>query len=511
MRQALDKDKSENSLPNLTNGVEPTQNRIHNFCLRRTPSMGVDSICEQPEYRSSSASSTNLSKSTSSAQLQYAKAANDVRLINKGLRDAKIDLEVKNLMIVTKLNDLFLVYLTRELVEWILKNFPNINIYVEETLHHDPKFNAEGIYEDAKCIENRIHYWTPEFVKQNDLFFDMVITMGGDGTVLYVSTIFQQTVPPVLSFALGSLGFLTNFKFENFKNDLKRVLNHKIKSNLRMRLQCTVFRNERNETLNYDSSTDDINTVDRTDKLDIEKVPMISKACRDCNTKVMDADEMLSKRKDKVAEPTSVHHVLNEITIDRGPGPFITNLEIYGDDFFMTNAQGDGLIVATPTGSTAYSLSAGGSLVCPTVNAIALTPICPHTLSFRPIILPDSVCLKIKVSLKSRGSAWASFDGKGRIEIKPGDFIKIKCSCFSFPTVDSTDEQFIRNISRTLNWNVREEQKSFANLLSTKNKENFSLELKAKKTDDSETSLSSSSVDILTDATTTDDDRKKSK
>lgn len=509
MSHTLDRDESESNLPSLTNGVEATQNRIQNFCLRRTPSMGVDSVCEQPEYRSSPTSSTNLSQSTSSAQLQYAKAANDVRLINKGLRDAKIDLEVKNLIIVTKLNDLFLIYLTRELVEWVLKNFPHINIYVEDTLHHDPKFNADGIYKDAKCVENRIHYWTPEFVKQNDLFFDMVITMGGDGTVLYVSTIFQQTVPPVLSFALGSLGFLTNFKFENFKKDLERVLNHKIKSNLRMRLQCTVFRNERNETLNYDCSTDDINSVDSTDKLDIEKVPMISKACLNCSAKHNNLDDRILKIKEKVAEPTSVHHVLNEITIDRGPGPFITNLEIYGDDFFMTNAQGDGLIVATPTGSTAYSLSAGGSLVCPTVNAIALTPICPHTLSFRPIILPDSVCLKIKVSLKSRGSAWASFDGKGRIEIKPGDFIKIKCSSFSFPTVDSTDEQFIRNISRTLNWNVREQQKSFANLLSTKNKENFTMEMKANKEFDlSETSLSSSSTTRSTETTTTDNDRK---
>ena len=96
------------------------------------------------------------------------------------------------------------------------------------------------------------------------------------------------------------------------------------------------------------------------------------------------------------------YHVLNELTIDRGPSAFISMLEVFGDNSLLTVAQADGLIIATPTGSTAYSLSAGGSLVYPSVNAIAVTPICPHTLSFRPIILPDSMKLKVKVPLNSR-------------------------------------------------------------------------------------------------------------
>ncbi|SMN19374.1 similar to Saccharomyces cerevisiae YEL041W YEF1 ATP-NADH kinase [Maudiozyma saulgeensis] len=467
-------EQDSNPSTTSTDDVNVTQNQIQNFCLRRTPNMGVDDVCNQPEYQQSTSSSSDTTRSGSSAQLQYMKAANDVRKINKGLQNAQVNLEVKNLMIVTKLNDLFLVYLTRELVEWLLKNFPSINVYVEETLKDDPKFNTEGIYKDAKCIENKIFFWTPQFVKQHNLFFDMVITMGGDGTVLYVSTIFQQSVPPVLSFSLGSLGFLTNFKFENFKEDLPRILNHKIKSSLRMRLQCTVYRNKSND-----------NSIDLSEDSSTISPPLATVPF-----------ELKSSSTDQTMTIFSIHHVLNEITIDRGPGPFLTNLEIYGDDFFMTNAQGDGLIVATPTGSTAYSLSAGGSLVCPTVNAIALTPICPHTLSFRPIILPDSVCLKIKVSMKSRGSAWASFDGKSRTELRPGDYVKISCSSFSFPTVSSTDEQFIRNISRTLNWNVREQQKSFTNLLSSKNKKNFVKENKAKKEADELESSSSDEIEI---------------
>lgn len=89
-----------------------------------------------------------------------------------------------------------------------------------------------------------------------------------------------------------------------------------------------------------------------------------------------------------------------------------------GDDHHLTTVQADGLTVSTPTGSTAYSLSAGGSLVHPQIPAILLTPICPHTLSFRPMLLPDSMELRICVPYNSRSTAWASFDGRGRVELK---------------------------------------------------------------------------------------------
>ena len=106
-----------------------------------------------------------------------------------------------------------------------------------------------------------------------------------------------------------------------------------------------------------------------------------------------------------------------------------------GDEHHMTTVQADGLTVSTPTGSTAYSvssildfllctcltlsqLSAGGSLVHPEIPAILITPICPHTLSFRPMLLPDSMELRICVPYNSRSTAWASFDGRGRVELK---------------------------------------------------------------------------------------------
>jgi NAD+ kinase len=129
----------------------------------------------------------------------------------------------------------------------------------------------------------------------------------------------------------------------------------------------------------------------------------------------------------------------------------------------MTTVQADGLVVATPTGSTAYSLSAGGSLVHPEIPAILISPICPHTLSFRPMLLPDTMELRICVPFNSRSTAWASFDGRGRVELKQGDHIKVTASKYPFPTVcaDKQSTDWFHAISRTLKWNERERQKSF--------------------------------------------------
>jgi NAD+ kinase len=108
------------------------------------------------------------------------------------------------------------------------------------------------------------------------------------------------------------------------------------------------------------------------------------------------------------------YNVLNEAVIDRGPSPFLSVIDIDCDQQFLTTLQGDGIILATPTGSTAYSLAAGGSMVHPAVPAILLTPICAHSLSFRPLLLPDSSVLDCTVPLDSRANGWVSFDGKFR-------------------------------------------------------------------------------------------------
>lgn len=147
--------------------------------------------------------------------------------------------------------------------------------------------------------------------------------------------------------------------------------------------------------------------------------------------------------------------VLNELVIDRGPSPYVSNLELYGDDELLTVVQADGCIFSTPTGSTAYSLSAGGSLVHPDIPAILLTPICPHTLSFRPMVLSDTMALRVAVPRNSRATAYCAFDGKGRIELRQGDHVTITASQYPFPTVTRTDTEWFDSVSRTLRWNVR--------------------------------------------------------
>lgn len=93
--------------------------------------------------------------------------------------------------------------------------------------------------------------------------------------------------------------------------------------------------------------------------------------------------------------------VLNELVVDRGPSPYLSNLDLYIDGKHVTVVQGDGLIVSTPTGSTAYAVAAGASMIHPSVPAIMITPICPHSLSFRPIVVPAGVEFKVQMLYKS--------------------------------------------------------------------------------------------------------------
>uniref|UniRef100_A0A1D2A8F8 NAD(+) kinase n=2 Tax=Auxenochlorella protothecoides TaxID=3075 RepID=A0A1D2A8F8_AUXPR len=149
--------------------------------------------------------------------------------------------------------------------------------------------------------------------------------------------------------------------------------------------------------------------------------------------------------------------VLNELVIDRGTAPSLTNLHVYADGAFVTVVQGDGLIVATPTGSTAYNLAAGGSMVHPGVPCLLFTPICPHTLSSRPLVFPEHVALTIVVPREARAGVYASFDGKHRVLLAPGDGVAVRASQFPVPTVCNLDasNDWFRSVRDGLNWNAR--------------------------------------------------------
>lgn len=241
---------------------------------------------------------------------------------------------------------------------------------------------------------------------------DLIACLGGDGVILHASNLFRGAVPPVVSFNLGSLGFLTSHAFEDFKQDLKRVIhgNNTLEGvyiTLRMRLRCEIFRNGK-------------------------------------------------------AMPGKIFDVLNEVVVDRGSNPYLSKIECFEHDRLITKVQGDGVIVATPTGSTAYSTAAGGSMVHPNVPCMLFTPICPHSLSFRPVILPDSARLELKIPEDARSNAWVSFDGKRRQQLSRGDSVRICMSQHPLPTVNKFDQtgDWFRSLIRCLNWNERLDQKA---------------------------------------------------
>ncbi|KAH7171187.1 NAD kinase associated with ferric reductase [Dactylonectria macrodidyma] len=337
--------------------------------------------------------------------------ATGVREVSKQLQRRPVKRAVRNIMIVTKARDNQLVYLTRELASWLLRtprygSDLGVNVYVDAKLRGSRRFDAPGLLAENPRFQHMLKYWTPDLCWSQPEKFDLVLTLGGDGTVLFTSWLFQRVVPPVLSFSLGSLGFMTTFEFEKYKEHLNRVMGDDgMKINLRMRFTCTVYRGGLNG-----------------------------------NPQLEEGEQF---------------EVLNELVIDRGPSPYVSNLELYGDDELLTVVQADGCIFSTPTGSTAYSLSAGGALVHPDIPAILLTPICPHTLSFRPMVLSDTMALRVSIPRNSRATAYCAFDGKGRLELRQGDHVTITASQYPFPTVTRTDNEWFDSVSRTLRWNVR--------------------------------------------------------
>lgn len=322
---------------------------------------------------------------------------------------------------------------------------------------------------------------------------DLIITMGGDGTVLYAAWLFQRVTPPILPFHLGTLGFLTVFEHADYEQIVERVFGgaeaqgsnypsveinalqqpsrRGFRINLRMRLKCSVYRARTVQTpamgfYGEKKSTQPGNQLDehygtRSESFD-------STSLRTGNHVFEHADQINKNspaQPSKLPIPDEEFHILNDVVVDRGPSPYMSSLEVFGDGEHLTTVQADGLVLATPTGSTAYSLSAGGSIVHPLVSAISLTPICPHTLSFRPMLLPDSMEIKIVVPKDSRSSAWASFDGRHRLKLERGDALVVQTSEYPVPTMCNKNQtsDWFGGLRRSLGWNERAAyiQKSF--------------------------------------------------
>ncbi|KAK4630838.1 NAD(+) kinase [Fulvia fulva] len=369
---------------------------------------------------------------------QLSDMAFGIRELSKKLGHIRLLLKVRNVFLLTKAHDKTLIGKTREISEWLLSQQnaegKGYIVWVEETMKDNKTFDAQGLTSKDESYTDRLKYWNNEICAKKPHQFEICLALGGDGTVLYASWLFQRIVPPVMSFALGSLGFLTKFDFEKFEKTLPRAFNDGVTVSLRLRFEATIMRSTRRE--NGEDSDRDL------------------------------VDELIGNGSDDATthKPDGSNNILNDIVLDRGPTPTMTSIEVFGDDEHFTTVQADGICVATPTGSTAYNLAAGGSLCHPDNPVILVTAIAPHTLSFRPIILPDTIVLRIGVPYDARASCWASFDGKERSELRPGDYVTISASRFPFPSVlplDRRSEDWVDSISRTLNWNNRQRQKAF--------------------------------------------------
>jgi len=280
-----------------------------------------------------------------------------------------------------------------DLIPW-LADKDDLNIIVQS--------HVKKLYPKFDCLKT----WSKSNEKAMLDKIDFIITLGGDGTILFTQTLYKcRPIPPVIPFAAGSLGFLTAFDFALHRTILTSFLNDGGFVTLRMRLHARIHRSHTEEIQEYTA--------------------------------------------------------LNEVLFDRGPSPYLTRLECYCDGVYTTTVQADGLILATPTGSTAYSLAAGGSMAHPLVPCILFTPVCPHSLSFRPMLFPDSAVIKIRIP-EGRSSAWITFDGKTRMELEPFDSVQVQMLASPVPVVCRNDEtsDWFHSVTNILHWNDRTQQKS---------------------------------------------------
>lgn len=256
---------------------------------------------------------------------------------------------------------------------------------------------------------------------------DMVICMGGDGTLLHVASLFQDTVPPIISFYMGSLGFLTPFNFADFPHVLEQIYNEGGPCILRSRLCCQMIRGKNSE---------------------LSSPPSIEL--------------------DSVGSQTGADffHILNEATFTRGNCPYLTILALSVDGKEVTRFRGDGLIISTPTGSTAYSMSAGASILNPAVPAILVTPINAHSLSCRPLVLPFSTRLEVSIAPDARcDSVHLSNDGRLRHHhiIHKDDRVVFTASHYPVPCFGSENQvaDWFKDLALCLHWNARQRQNEF--------------------------------------------------
>jgi NAD+ kinase len=223
---------------------------------------------------------------------------------------------------------------------------------------------------------------------------DLVVVLGGDGTFLSVARVLEDRLTPIVGVNLGGLGFLTEISRETCHREIESILNGQFEIEERMRLLVTIHRG----------------------------------------------------RKEVFRQV-----VLNDAVINKGALARIVDLKTTIDGRYLTDYRADGLIVATPTGSTAYNLSAGGPIVHPTTRAIVLSPICPFTLTNRPIILPSDVTIEVELTDAPK-DVTLTCDGQVGCALAPFDRIAISAARIPLRLIKTPSIDYFEILRTKLKW-----------------------------------------------------------
>jgi len=225
---------------------------------------------------------------------------------------------------------------------------------------------------------------------------DLVVVLGGDGTLLSAVRDTATTDAPLLGVNLGSLGFLTDVPLSSLFSMLDQIAQGRAPMEQRSLMQCDLLRGE----------------------------------------------EILGSYK-----------AFNDVVVNKTALARLNNYDLFVDKSFVSSYRADGMIVATPTGSTAYSLSAGGPVVMPTVNAFVITPVAPHSLSHRPLVVPDSAVVEI-VLRSDEEVAYLSLDGQPGLDLKDGDRVRCRRSEHKV-RLFRTEVDFFHVLRTKLKWGER--------------------------------------------------------
>lgn len=229
---------------------------------------------------------------------------------------------------------------------------------------------------------------------------DLLVVLGGDGTLLSVADCAGACGAdvPILGVNFGSLGFLTEATLPELYPSLEAALGGAARVETRMMLRATTVRGG-------------------------------------------------------AALPD--HLALNDVVITKAARARMTDLSVFVGDEFVTRVKADGLIVATPTGSTAYNLAAGGPIVQPVVDAIVLTPIAPHMLTNRPIVIPASSVVRVQPMMAERDELYVTFDGQAGYQLEAGDEVRIRCAERRVRLIRPSSRSYFEVLRQKLKWNER--------------------------------------------------------